>query len=634
MRQNSPKHHLKPGCVALLLTLCVFSFGIQKANAQVHHIGVSRSAYGSLQAGHGHVYGNAGLGGSVSWQSSHWSSGGHGRTPFSDRWGHTSIGSTWDRGPVNHSWRAPLRRNVHSIAHHSHTGFGFQGLSPASANFAASHYAAGHGMLPSALYWNRVPVFQPTVVVPAPVFTAPVFPNVVGQGFVVQPPLYLRNSDQALFNVPTAGYTEWFYDSAYGCVGPLPSYGFASPLWPGLGIVPSLLGWQYGFDQSINHPLVLSSGSYAVIPSGSGIVGQGNIFPDRFATAVPSVPGMPANMRVDEGFVGFTNPASPSVDLQLEAIQNLDQFPEALVADRAAVMESPQQPELMERLPDFGGSGTLADAPVINEFPANPRMQKSVTISDRIQSLRYQATGDASFRQGDYASAEVYYRTAMQTAPKRKAPYLRMAIVLMVRQQFGKAASHLKTGLLIQDDPTRTWITAEELYWNDGVSLAQQHAKPLWRWIESKPLSGDRLLLGGVFQGLRGERETAEGFLQLALQHGTETAFVAAAQRLSADDSTFRTTSLSGGSANRNDLPPNFKLTEFSSDAVPSPNEDGQDADSMQPGQPVRPKTDGIYMRGKDAATGASSGVLSSSPEADKSQTPLLRIPVGESPLP
>ena len=634
MRQDSPQHLLKQGCLAIMMALFVCSFGNQTADAQTHRFGISRSSYGSLQAGHGHLSGNVGIGGSVSWQSSHWSFGSQPQSAFSNGWGYTSIGSSWDRGPVNHSWRAPLRGDLHSIGHHRHARVGIQGLSPASANFVASHYAAGHGMLPSALYWNRAPVFPLPVVVPAPVFASPGFANVVGHGLVVQPPLYLRNSDQALFAVPTVGYTGGFYDTAYGCVGPLPSYGFATPLWPGLGIVPSLLGWQYGFDQNINHPLMLSSAGYAIIPSGSRIVGQGNIFPDRSNIAVQSVPGMPANMRVDEGFAGFAIPASPSVQMQLEAIENLEQFPEAVVADGVANTELQQQPWDIGHLANFPADGSLAEPPVINEFPAQPRMQKSVSVSDRIQSLRYQATGDASFRQGDYASAEVYYRTAMQTAPNRKAPYLRMAIVLISRQQFGKAASHLKTGLLIQDDPTRTWITAEELYGREAVFVTQQHAEPLWKWIEQKPLSGDRLLLGGVFQQLRGQSDTAEGFLQFALQNGSEAAFVAAAQTLNADDSAIRTTSLTGSSAGHSNLPPNFKLTEFDVASAPSQNDGGDSADSAPTHQQMLPKSDGIYMRGKGVGKGNLPEASSVTTETQQINVPILHIPVDESPLP
>lgn len=186
-------------------------------------------------------------------------------------------------------------------------------------------------------------------------------------------------------------------------------------------------------------------------------------------------------------------PPAPAADLQQVAFDN----------------------ETKPVVPDFSGQ-----VPVRDEFSAVPVKQTQSSLPDKIHSLRYQASGDDAFRKHDFATAEVFYQTAVQTAPERPAAALRMAFVHIAQGNFPDAVAWLKTGLQLPTDRTQAWIPWPQLYGNDGAELMRQHSDRLWEWVAERPLSTDRLLLAGTFQKLREYDGTADELLKLVRDHG------------------------------------------------------------------------------------------------------------------
>lgn len=172
--------------------------------------------------------------------------------------------------------------------------------------------------------------------------------------------------------------------------------------------------------------------------------------------------------------------------------------------------------------------------PLINEFPTERVVAAEVAAVDRIRSLRYQTTGDNSFVRGDYADAAAFYETAADTAPMRQAPWLRLTWANITQRQFEDAAINLKKALLLQDDPTKAWVTGRELYGKHFDLKSVEHDEELWRWLEQRPNSTDRLLLTAAFQRLRGRSSVGKELQDAAIRLGLDQSLVDAMTRMSA----------------------------------------------------------------------------------------------------
>ncbi|MEZ6043517.1 MAG: tetratricopeptide repeat protein [Planctomycetaceae bacterium] len=344
--------------------------------------------------------------------------------------------------------------------------------------------------------------------------------------------------------IPLPGAITPYYTSPYGVLGPQVSY----PV-PINGV----------------NPFGRSTASYTVTPN------PATVAPNNMAAGT-DFNGLPPKMRV-------TPVPEMLPDEQFAPLPN------------AVPLHGPEP-----RIPS-----STDETPVVNEFPAAPLMQKQVTAADRIQSIRYQATGDQSFRSGEYASAEVFYRTAVQTAPGRQAPYIRLAMVLVARQQFEKAVGWLKTGLLIQGDPTRGGVKSDELYGSEFGDVIPAHAERLFQWLDQKPLSVDRLLLVSAFQSVRQQNASAEELLQVVLQLGEADAYVAAIQKLhdSVDTDGYDPSPISPdhavSAAPSTSLPPGFRMSEVPerpADRIPIP--------ETPVGAAEPAKREGIFMKGRN----------------------------------
>lgn len=329
---------------------------------------------------------------------------------------------------------------------------------------------------------------------------------------LIAPPAYIRNSDGAVFLPPLVfgsypsvyGNDFWYgggwpyYDSLYGCIGPMPTYGFSSPVWPGFGIVPSVLSLNIAPSQTMISRYSQSSSAWVTIPGNSRVAAFG----DPLLSPMPSAP------------------APNSFPFELPGSQTRQK------------RQLPPQSESTPLRPD------ASDIPLLDEFPPIERPDRHSSATDRIQSLHHQSSGDAAFRRSDYVTAEVFYRTAIETAPDRRAPWVRMAFAKLATGQFESATGHLKTGLLPNDDKTRSWITANELYGAEASDRMLDHASRLWEWVGEEPLSTDRLLMASAFQFLRGDDATANDLLSLIGHNGPEEVLLTELRQITTADRT------------------------------------------------------------------------------------------------
>lgn len=175
-------------------------------------------------------------------------------------------------------------------------------------------------------------------------------------------------------------------------------------------------------------------------------------------------------------------------------------------------------------------------SPLLNEFEAYPRSPSVSSLPDRINSLRYQSVGDEAFRNEDYVKAAEAYRAGLDLASDRPGLWIRMAFANIACENFPEAVRCLKTALLTPPDATRTWVTADELYGQRAGERARTHGGELWNWLAERPLSSDRLLLGGAFQKLRGFDGAAAELLQMASYEGAEADYVAVLMSLAEGD--------------------------------------------------------------------------------------------------
>lgn len=174
------------------------------------------------------------------------------------------------------------------------------------------------------------------------------------------------------------------------------------------------------------------------------------------------------------------------------------------------------------------------DRLINNEFPAAIVDETATPAVDRIRSLRYQASGDNAFRNSEYSSAEVFYGTAMRTAPERRAPRIRLAWSQVAQGRFAEAVINLKKGLRILKDPTTAWIEGHELYGDQLRSTARIHHDSLLKWLEQRPRSTDRLLLTAAFQKMTGRNNMSREVAAAAIRNGLEADFVTAMEELTA----------------------------------------------------------------------------------------------------
>lgn len=501
-----------------------------------------------------------------------------------------SHGAAYGSGAAYHSGSVPPFRSPGpsaAVPAYPVTGVAPQGHGP--AGFASPDYSGGGfgfpcqvwpygpGLSINLFYNAAMPVYgygyssASWRQVPHPAFGWAAGWN---QGFNpwLTPPAMMRNSDGALFFPPVYGpygawngYAPWpGADVLYGIPGPVPCYGVASPIWPGHGFLSSAVG----LSVLLNQPLIQAESVPFAFDADGAVepaqLGDDNVLPPRMRVT-PPVPQVPQQ---------------PDPDWQNER--------------RPEDLDVPPAPEFAEPEPDadvadVAGPEVATVESARGEFPAIDVRDAPSSMSARLRSLRHQAAGDDAFREQDYQAAQESYQAALIEAGERRAPWLRMAMVLTARQEFEQAAAYLKTGLRLKGDRTRAWITAEELYGDHMREKTREQGLALWEWVGQQPLSTDRLLLAGAFQKLRGDHRTAAELLSLASRNGQEPDLTRALQEIVSDVA--------------QDAPENTSQSALHSgqdDREPASRRGAKDRAAAAAGSTSR-RGDGIFLRGRRA---------------------------------
>jgi hypothetical protein len=406
--------------------------------------------------------------------------------------GSYNYGGYQGSGAFNGAYNAPFNRNYGGFDANRPLGGvsfgnGFGTATYSSGNFGVTNYGLYHGGYGVVNYGIG---YGPAI------FSTPVYnysPWVFGYGTGVFSPNfpsgnYITNGYVGY--VPNGGYDPW-------CNPVLPYAVGMNSYFPGAGIAPTVLM----LNTNLNIQPILNVQSFA--------------------------PTASSYQMLDPRMIDAVAPAADPNGFNPNGAGDLVVPPPPMPPEPAALPLIPNEPQLPVQ-PD--------GAPVLNEFHAVPRDQKTSTLTEKIQSLRYQSSGDDAFHKSDYATADVFYTTAIKTAPDRRAPYLRMAMVRIALQDFPSAASYLKTGLEMESDASRPWFSVEELYGEKVAERTRSHGGPLWNWLAERPLSADRLLLAGTFQKLRGYGDVADQMLAMASHDGPEAKLVAEVVQLASAD--------------------------------------------------------------------------------------------------
>ena len=313
---------------------------------------------------------------------------------------------------------------------------------------------------------------------------------------------------------------------------PVPVYGAAPFMYGGYGTFdPYFYGGNLGYGgfpgaiPQVGPPLTVDPFTGQLVPWNPWLVtpmpyiGMMNQYPGSILAPTiasmnlsmrPSVPSTASYTMIDPRMLDQIAPAPQQFEIPMQQVP-LEPVPEA--------------PPLIDR-----------DTPLLNEFEALPRSGKVSSLADKINSLRYQSQGDSAFRKQDYVAAEENYRTAIERAPDRRSPWIRMALLQVAIKNFPDAAQHLKTALSITDDRARAWVSADELYGQQTAERARTHGSELWNWLAERPLSADRLLLAGTFQKFRGFDAAADELFELARFEGPEADYVARIRSIADED--------------------------------------------------------------------------------------------------
>ena len=161
-------------------------------------------------------------------------------------------------------------------------------------------------------------------------------------------------------------------------------------------------------------------------------------------------------------------------------------------------------------------SEAIKKAPIAREFAPAATDSRPVTTNDRIESQRLQTAGDQALRNADPELARTYYQAAVQAAPNRQTPWLRIAWVWIVQREFAKAAAALNRALIIPNESGAGWLNADKLLYESPKGRSWLTDAGLWPWLQHRPGSADRLLLAAGYQFFLGRTQTAVELMELS----------------------------------------------------------------------------------------------------------------------
>ena len=380
----------------------------------------------------------------------------------------------------------------------------------------------------------------------------------------------------AVVPYPANGATPFMYG---GGLGPVDPYFYGG--YQGYGAYPSY-GYIGGLPQ-VGPPLTVDPITGQLVPWNPWLVtpmpyiGVTNQYPGSIL--VPTIISMNLSMRPSVPSTASYTMIDPRMLDQIAPAPQQFEIPMQQVPPEPA----PEAPPAIDR-----------ETPLLNEFESLPGGVKVSSLADKINSLRYQSQGDAAFRKEDYVAAEENYRDAIERAPDRRSPWIRMAFLQIAVKNFPAAAQNLKTALSITNDRARAWVSADELYGQQTAERARTHGSELWNWLAERPLSADRLLLAGAFQKFRGFDAAADELFELAQYEGPEADYVARIRSIADEDP--------GQRAISQELAQLKQLATTSQAVDSKPVDDPEMRGSARSKSVAAEDSDGIFLRGsKDA---------------------------------
>lgn len=276
--------------------------------------------------------------------------------------------------------------------------------------------------------------------------------------------------------------------------------------------------------QQYGYPGVTISPGYGWSVGVSGYRGLLNYgYPSIFPSIYPSIYAPP--IVIPYGGLGISAPLGAAFfpSNSLNAVVPPINSGISLPPDPLSVPQTPIGPPATSPADalTFRQPSAADDRRVVNEFGDTESVApRSAGTIERIQSLRYQTSGDDEFRNGNFSRAAALFQAAADAAPDRRAPWLRLAWAQVAQQKFPEATGSLRQGLVLPDDPTSSWISGAELYGNRLMSDGSLHNEALWDWLQQRPRSTDRLLLTSAFQFLRGSTGAGRELLDAAFSGG------------------------------------------------------------------------------------------------------------------
>lgn len=296
------------------------------------------------------------------------------------------------------------------------------------------------------------------------------------------------------------------------------------PGYNGVAVGGVIINGGYGHSGRYRHGHQHGGPVFLVDPyGGSGYSTQG--------TGYPWAPGgqVPFGIYAPPIVVPYLN-QGPNVNLGINVVPNagfIGESPSSNLMPQPAFNQpgfaQPGPPQTT--LPageNFSAPISIDEAPINNEFPVAtaPTDTADSSTGNRIQSLRYQASADAAYRETDFASAEALYRSATKEAPERQAPWLRLAFTQVQMNNNAEAVKSLKAALNRNDEPTAAWVSSKMLTGPSGSDRSLLSEDQLFNWLKQRPNSTDRLLLTAAWSEFRGSSSAARELIQMATNAG------------------------------------------------------------------------------------------------------------------
>lgn len=175
-------------------------------------------------------------------------------------------------------------------------------------------------------------------------------------------------------------------------------------------------------------------------------------------------------------------------------------------------------------------SAELADRAMRNvedPRPGTGAVPVPSTPEAKIKSARFEAMGDESFANQDYAKALAHYKTATRTAKDNGGAFFKAAYANVALSRYSAAIEYFKRGLAVEPAVAMTGPTPSELYGDHTIAWTT-HLGQVTRWVAEDVRDAQRVFLLGTLLLLDGDTRATE-FLEKAwqLSGGTEPAIVA-----------------------------------------------------------------------------------------------------------